>query len=510
MMGLLLCQTRTRALVTAVVIVFAAGLALVPAWRAPGTAMDEGALLVYPGQVLAGAVPHRDFETFYGPGNAWLLAGAYEVFGTSVETERAVGLVERLVMVSLVFALALNWGIVAASACAALAAAILPATFLDAGVNNAVLILSLIALGAAIRGVQERDASRARRWFLVAGLAVGITAFFRPDFAPAALISVASLVMLAGTRPAGWTFVGLLIGLSPALAHVLVVGPLALKKVIVDLIESGPARRLPVPPLASVTGVRFLALLAATAAFLAVGTALTQRRRDADGRFVLAIGLFAVALMPYALSRLDDPHIITAGLVPVVLLPVLWTIVAENARRQRLAATGAAIIAIAGGALSLATILVRSHGQALTGYRSFMVEHEGRRFFFESQGIARGMEAVTSEASRLASPGDSLFVGPRDLRRTRYNETVLYYLLPSLPPASFYLELSPQTASRHESGLAEDVAGADFLILSRRLDRLLEGNDSGRLGSPKPNAVVERRFCARKQQDGFTLYQRCR
>ena len=53
--------------------------------------MDEGAVNAYAARILDGAVPHRDFLTFYGPGNLWLVAGAFEVFGESVGVERAVG-----------------------------------------------------------------------------------------------------------------------------------------------------------------------------------------------------------------------------------------------------------------------------------------------------------------------------------------------------------------------------------------------------------------------------------
>ena len=41
--------------------------------------MDEGAVIAYAARVLDGAVPHRDFLTFYGPGNPWLVAGAFAV-----------------------------------------------------------------------------------------------------------------------------------------------------------------------------------------------------------------------------------------------------------------------------------------------------------------------------------------------------------------------------------------------------------------------------------------------
>ena len=55
-----------------------------------GLPMDEGTLLVYPQLVLDGRIPNKDFESFYGPGNLWILAGAYAAFGDTVVVERVV------------------------------------------------------------------------------------------------------------------------------------------------------------------------------------------------------------------------------------------------------------------------------------------------------------------------------------------------------------------------------------------------------------------------------------
>ena len=47
------------------------------AFQLPTLGMDEGTLLVIPEQVLKGKLPYRDFETFYGPPNPFLLAVVY-------------------------------------------------------------------------------------------------------------------------------------------------------------------------------------------------------------------------------------------------------------------------------------------------------------------------------------------------------------------------------------------------------------------------------------------------
>jgi hypothetical protein len=50
---------------------------------------DEGITLFGADRVLHGDVPHRDFYALYGPGQFYVLAGLYKLFGASVLVERA-------------------------------------------------------------------------------------------------------------------------------------------------------------------------------------------------------------------------------------------------------------------------------------------------------------------------------------------------------------------------------------------------------------------------------------
>ena len=52
--------------------------------RLQGPPMEEGFMLVFPEQVLEGAVPNVDFLHLYGPGSLWGLAGAFQVFDRRV------------------------------------------------------------------------------------------------------------------------------------------------------------------------------------------------------------------------------------------------------------------------------------------------------------------------------------------------------------------------------------------------------------------------------------------
>jgi hypothetical protein len=108
----------------------------------------------------------------------------------------------------------------------------------------------------------------------------------------------------------------------------------------------------------------------------------------------------------------------------------------------------------------------------------------------------------------LASPGQRLFVGPADLRRTNYNATFLYHLLPQLIPATYFLEMNPLSANRPGSRLSADVLSADWLILDHRLDEWNEPNESSRFGPDAPNQVVQSNFELHARQGSYDIYRK--
>jgi len=86
-----------------------------------------------------------------------------------------------------------------------------------------------------------------------------------------------------------------------------------------------------------------------------------------------------------------------------------------------------------------------------------------------------------------------------------------------LDPATRYIEMDPGVANAEDSGLADEVADADVLILSSIRDDWNEPNDSDRFGPDEPNRVVQRDFCL-VQSFGkglfgrglYDVYTRCR
>jgi hypothetical protein len=64
---------------------------------------DEGFILFDATRVLDGDLIHRDFYSIYGPGQIYVLAALYKIFGASVLVERAWDTTVRGCIVALVF-----------------------------------------------------------------------------------------------------------------------------------------------------------------------------------------------------------------------------------------------------------------------------------------------------------------------------------------------------------------------------------------------------------------------
>ena len=143
---------------------------------------------------------------------------------------------------------------------------------------------------------------------------------------------------------------------------------------------------------------------------------------------------------------------------------------------------------------------------------AFPVERDGRRFYLGDYGAYLAVSAAVRDLAEQAEPGDRLLVGPSDLRRTWYSDAFIYWLFPELDPATYFIEMDPGLANEEDSGLAEDVASADWVILTGLWDGWLEPNTSGEYGSDEPNQVLRDHFCeVGSYEDGLAvLYRRCR
>jgi hypothetical protein len=146
-----------------------------------------------------------------------------------------------------------------------------------------------------------------------------------------------------------------------------------------------------------------------------------------------------------------------------------------------------------------------------THRHSYKIEHDGRVFYYGKKDRAEAANLVIAEAARVSKPGQRLFVGPVNLRKTPYSDAYLYYMLPRLIPGTYYIEMDPGMANTEDSGLDRELAASDVVILSAIWDDWDEPNDSRKVGSDKAEQVLARDFCqVGSYLDLYRLYQRCR
>lgn len=483
-----------------------------PLFEKPALPMDEGTLLVYPELVSRGQLPYRDFETFYGPANLWVLSAAFSTFGTNIFVERGVGLLYRVVVLLAIFGIAQRWGVILAGGAMFIAGVLLLPLQLSAYAWMGALACGLTALWIIGNGDGNWRS-------FIAGLLAGFSMLFRPDVGPAILLS--ALPFLYGMS---WArrfryFGGITAGLFPLFLLMLLAGPeQALNNLFLfPVIRSNPGRCLPLSSAgASLLGLLLLHVLAC-ATNLAAGF-LALRRSDSKGnaRLLLATVLFSVGLSSQATQRLDIVHFLFVGFLSISLLPISLAVLfkARGAWPPSNAARFLAVFSVITLVQSVApdiTIIVRNSFAAAfdtSGSTAAFVRRGDRKFPARSPQVAQAADRILEKLDLISQPGERLFVGPADLRRTNYCDTFIYHLAPKLRPATYFLEMNPFSANRPGSRLSADVRSADWLVLSREWDAWKEPNRSGENGSEDPNMVVQACFSRIGEYPPYLLFKR--
>ena len=446
---------------------------------------DEGQLLVYPERVLAGAIPYRDFSTFYGPGNLWTLAGAFAIFGPSVVLERAIGILYRCGVALLLFVVLgrRHRGAAAGSAL------ILSAAFLLAPVTLAAYAW-LGALALILLAVERLDRGRGG----VAGVACAAAITYRPDILPCVLALAPLVVSLdgRGRRRLGTSF-GL--GLLPLAVTVVLATPAAVfENLVVDAVfRTRSGRSLPLSFLGD-EGLRLLLLAAASGALLL----LSARRADAPERRLRAtLGLLGLASLLQVVQRPDGIHLSLGTAVPLALLPFALVGLPVRWRRMRGAAVLVGLLLpFVCSRCSLGGSFALSWRRAILAEAgpSYSVTHRGRVLPVRSPDDELEISSAMRLVEAASAPGDRVFIAPADLSAAFMNETALYFLLPQLVPAGYYLEMNPGSANRAGSRLASDIATAKVVLLSDRFSEETEGRAAPGAGAEEAIRVLRERF----------------
>jgi len=524
-------------------------LPVVGLMRYQGPPMEEGFMLVFPEQILQGRLPHRDFLHLYGPGSVYVLAAIYGVLGVDITVERLVGLLQHAVVAVALYALLRPWGRrVATPACVVAVLILLLPMGLVAMAWNGSLAFATAGLAVGVAGARRAgDDHGGTRLLALAGVCAGAALLYRPDLVLAVVVGFGLLLWpLPWSRRRPFLVAG---GLTLLLyvPHVLLSGLGASFRgmFLEPVFELRPGRALPVPPswgeidgflqkagALRTTGwpfpipalsqqiVLWFWLVPASILLVVVVAVLLWRRERGTPRavaFVPSAG-FSALLVTQALQRPDTTHL---AWVTCISFPLAMAAIAYLVERRVGESRAWLPPTVAAGVMALVLLVVvpfypvRTYLDAVGqtfGRNQFgsPITNGERTFWFGSPEGAADAQTVVDALAARAQPGDRLIAGPGDLSRTNYSDAFFYHLFPDLVPGTRYIEMDPGLADAEGSGLAEEVAAADWLVLTDAADAWTEPNTSAGSRSDAPNRVVREQFCEVVVTPTVRLMERCR
>ena len=499
-------------------------------------------MLVFPKLVQEGKAPNEDFLHLYGPASLDVLALWYRIAGDTLESQRTFGLLQHIGIIFALYTLARAWGHLAAVGTALVASMlILTPIGLSALAWHGALALGLWSLVFAIRSLST-ESSHDLWWSGgLAGLALG----YRPDLVVAIGLALGFVLW---RRRSHWAVLaaGAFVGLLPMWFHLLRVGPTAvIQGMVLDpIVELRPGRELPRPPGWSVAdgalqavaeGVPpwwglpalghsqqlffwFFAVIAIAILVPAIGLVRARRSgwQDPVATVLTVGGLFGLGILPQAMQRPDSTHLAWVAVVSWSLLVPSLIVVARDHFTVGRRAVGATVVV---GLLMLVVCPFYTYRHYLLHTRvsvgqlpvPFLGEREDHRFWVGDFYVAEALNEMIPDLDARSAPGDRLIVGPADLSRTIYSDVSVYFLFPELEPATYYIEMDPGLADAEGSGLADDIATADFLVLTNIWTGWNEPNASDLHLSQEANQAVADNFClAERYVDNLVLlYERC-
>jgi hypothetical protein len=456
----------------------------------PLVSLDEQSNVVYGDQVLVGRVPHRDFFATYGPANYWLIAGAFHLFGASVESQRGVGLVYHFAVCAGVFVCCTTRG-----KGIALAAAVTAALFMIPLGSIAYAWFAALALVLFSVALLRRAPPGAA--YGVAGALGASCAWWRPEMVGVAAMSAIPFLVPMGRRRLSY-LVGFGAAIAAMVAYSFAVGPEWVTNVLTRVgVDAGYAN---VDPYVIFGG----------AVVVGLGVAMAVcgfRRRE---RICFSIAILITASLPQLLQRPDLAHLLFIACATVPL-SMAHTLAAGDAGPE--AAETSRLLRLELGtwlASALAVTLVVGVLGVLGRVRNDVVHvREGDRSLIADAASARRIRATVDELTS-ASSGTPVFIGAQNMSQPTLTWAMLYHLLPPSSVQAYYLEIPPGLNDAQAGRLGKDIRTSQVLLLTPFSD------GDRRLLFPKigpiaddADAAVRETFCPTAETPYGGVFERC-
>jgi hypothetical protein len=455
---------------------------------------DEGLRLLGAESVLAGAVPYRDFWTVYAPGDLYLLAALFKVFGSYVILLTTLAVCIQVLIVTCAFIITTR---ITSQRYGLLSAILLIAIFVRVEPSADYFYMpQLLALVACI-WLFHYFSNDSKRNVAILGLITGFSIIFKQDMGAYLFLALGAILAIhVYTQPSlaanlrrtlaqifrVWSvyLFGALLVVAPALLLLVYFVPLS---DLIDQLITYPTsiypeyRALPPPALFSfvagnlsskINWTLFYFPLAVFAIILLVLAIRIARKKEIGNQQLVPLFLLMLGLLSYISVRIrPDPEHLIPVLIPAVIL-FSWLLFslaapskgARETRRKINFKTASNFVYVIGVPLITALLIVSAihplpyDRNAPPPYAVPLDVDKAQGVYLsaaEAYNLSHAIEFIQSHVP----PNGTIYVGDTQLQRIATNNAMFYFLA-DRQPATKYIDL--------EAGIATTAAVQNQII----------------------------------------------
>lgn len=445
-------------------------------------------------RILEGGMPYKDFWTLYAPGQFYITAAVFNIFGASIKIARIFAVIILSLTCCGVYFLVRK---ICPKLFAILAFLFLLALFKSYMVYNRPGQLAILFFVLSCFAILNYLKSKRSIWLATTGILVGVTGLFRQDFGFYIFIPVFLLILLKEKNQKERSglilrnellfFLGFLLAALPLLIYFLfnsALGEFINDAVIFPVTTYSRVRDLPFPAFSLANSVFYAPLFI----FLLTGIRLLSynwRGKIDDTRAWMRLFLLFVGLGLFNYTNIRT-HL--GSLLPTMIPAIILFICLLDDFLNRFAKIR--IIALAVFFMVSFTLIFYSAGLDFkrAGYLS-ADKIKSKLDIARAEGFYDDSELAQSQASAIryiqANTGksDKIFVG--NLRHDRVvNSDVMFYFLAERNSATKYYELHPgltNTEKIQKEIIGElTKSGVRYIILWSGSEDINEPNESSR------------------------------
>jgi hypothetical protein len=477
--------------------------------RRPGM-YDEGIMLTGAMRVAAGQIPHRDFYFIYGPAEAYILAGLFKVFGTSLLAERLFDLFFKALVVTAVYAIVSSY--CRKSIAIFISFVALMWFFGLNGFGYAITPVSLLNLVGTVLILPVFTGRVSTRRMLAAGAISGTASLFRYDTGIALLgihVCVIAIALYPQSKGAAnrlrlfasafWPYLlGFAVLTVPPALYYLSVAPVA--ALVYDIILFPrryyfAGRNLPFP---GMTLKEFENLGIYLPLAIAAISLYALLKRDAEpgsqGRrwrgFLLAFGLLLVVMYLKGLVRVSSGQLYLAIIPSLLLIAVLFQHRSAYARPVRILITCLMVLSFVPAAwsslheirleqLRFLSVAQKPHTDIETAWCKFANPLTRGVCFLPEDDRIHAVEFISSHTQ----PGQPLYSGLKHHDRVFANDNIIYFATERLP-ATHWSHFDPDLQNRLDiqTQMIRELERnpPPYVTLDAEFDLIREPNDSSK------------------------------